>query len=272
MPLLWQCNSLQQSQYRSCVQLLLTLQHLALHCPCLPPATQNRCYLHSLPSPAEEGAEARSALCSHVLFSVLWNTCCFSEQTGVFSRESVCSRRGEDDKTRCCGTGEPKELNIEEISALWKPAHFAASTVGSSFEEEVLVPPWDQSDCSGTALTICAKDLVRLKHLWLHGTYLVLALLKDSKSITHHYYRKNVYEGITENGLLLFPTDLCHIYLLKVKKACYFISFYMSVPNIVFVQIRKTESVKPATSTCSAQLRRTHILVNCSYTDFCNPG
>lgn len=42
-----------------------------------------------------------------------------------------------------------------------------------------------------------------------------------------------VCEGISENGLLLFPNDLCHIYLLKVKKACYFISFYMSEPNIM---------------------------------------
>lgn len=227
---------------------------------------QPRWYLHSLPSPAEEGAEARSFLCSHVLFSVLWNACCFSEQTGVFSRESVHLRRGEDYKMRCCGTEEPKEVNVEEISVLWEPASFTASTVGSYFEEEVLVPPWDQSDCSEMALTFCAKVLVRLKHLWLHSTYRVPVSLKDSKSITDHYYRKNVYEGISENGLFLFPTDLCHIYLLKVKKACYFISFCMSVPNIVFVQVSKTKSVKPATSTSSAQLSRTHVLVNC------NPG
>lgn len=68
MPLLWQCTSWQQSQYRSCVQLLLTLlQCLALHCPCLPPATRSRRYLHRLLSPAEEGAVARSSLMSFSL-------------------------------------------------------------------------------------------------------------------------------------------------------------------------------------------------------------
>lgn len=79
-------------------------------------------------------------------------------------------------------------------------------------------------------------------------------------------------EGISENDFLLFLTDLCHNFLLKVKKACYFVSFCMSVSNIVFVQIRKAKSVKPAISTCSAQLCHAHVLVNCSYTDFCSPG
>jgi len=80
-----------------------------------------------------------------------------------------------------------------------------------------------------------------------------------------------MYEGISDKGFFLFLNDLCRIYLLNVKKAYYFISFYMSVPN-TFVQIRKTKSVKPAISTCSAQLCRPHILVNCGYADFCNPG
>lgn len=63
-----------------------------------------------------------------------------------------------------------------------------------------------------------------------------------------------MYEGVSENGFLLLLNDLCHISLPKVKKACCFISFYMSVPNRVFVQVKKIKSVKPAISTCSAQL------------------
>lgn len=81
-----------------------------------------------------------------------------------------------------------------------------------------------------------------------------------------------MYERISENGLLLFPTDLCCIFLLKVSKTYYFISFCMSVPSIGFVQIRKRKSFTSAVSACSVQLCCTYILVNCSYTDFSNPG
>lgn len=57
-----------------------------------------------------------------------------------------------------CGIEEPKEVIAEEISVLWEPAHFAVFAIRSYFEREILVPPWGQSDCSGMAQTICAKD------------------------------------------------------------------------------------------------------------------
>lgn len=114
---------------------------------------------------------------------------------------------------------------------------------------------WFLHEAEVTALEwpVVQKILVTLEHLQLN-LYLVQISLKDLKSVTHHCCGKNMYEGISENGFLLLLNDLCHISLPKVKKACYFISFYMSVPNIVFVQVWKTESVKPAVSTFSAQL------------------
>lgn len=161
------------------------------------------------------GTEGRSPLCSHIIFSVLWNAC-LSPEYSVFSKESVF-KMGRD-RGCFCDRGNPEKVTAEEISGLWEPVCFAACIL-----------QWSS-----------AKNLMILKHLWLHDAYLALLLLKNSKSVTHHYFRKNLWciKGSLRVTCSYFLT-LCHIYWLKMNEAHYFISFYMFEPNIIFPLVIK---------------------------------